>query len=201
LVIVDVDEVLAMFMHGFERFVGKHGYEMRIERFALFQVIFKPGETEHLDVSAGRALFDEFFRTGVEDIEPAEGAAAALEALRPHADIVILTNAPPGSREGRTRWLQRHGFPYPMVVNAGLKGPAAAALAARCNGTVVFVDDLLPNLESVHRDVPGVRTFQMVADHRLRPFAPCLPERHPRHDDWRQMREAIEAVVRGSAAR
>ena len=41
LVVVDVDEVLAMFMRGFERFVGAHGYEMRITRFALFQNIFR----------------------------------------------------------------------------------------------------------------------------------------------------------------
>ena len=199
--IVDVDEVLAMFMHGFERFVGKHGYEMRIERFALFQVIFKPGETEHLDVAAGRALFDEFFRTDVEDIEPAEGAATALAALSAHAGIVILTNAPAGSRDGRTRWLAQHGFPYPMVVNSGLKGPAAAAMAARCNGTVVFIDDLLPNLESVHRDVPGVHTFQMVADRRLRPHAPCLPDRHVRIDEWPHLHREIEAVLHGRGAR
>src|SRR6478672_2536272 len=61
LLLVDVDEVLAMFMHGFERFLGARGLEMRIDRFALFQNIFKPGESEHLDVSAGRVLFDEFF--------------------------------------------------------------------------------------------------------------------------------------------
>jgi hypothetical protein len=56
LVVVDVDEVLAMFMRGFERFLGGHGLEVRLERFALFQNIFRPGEAEHLDVAAGRRL-------------------------------------------------------------------------------------------------------------------------------------------------
>ena len=158
LVIVDVDEVLAMFMHGFERFVGKHGYEMRIDRFALFQAIFRPGDTEHLDLAAGRALFDEFFRTDVEVIEPAHGAAEALQSLALHAEIVILTNAPVGSRDARRRWLLRHGFDYPLVVNSGLKGPAAAALAAKTAGRVAFIDDLLPNLESVKSDVPHAAT-------------------------------------------
>ena len=65
LVVVDVDEVLAMFVHGFERFLGGHGLEMRIDRFALFQNIYRPGETEHLDVSAGRELFEIFFETDV----------------------------------------------------------------------------------------------------------------------------------------
>ena len=80
LVVVDVDEVLAMFMQGFERFLGRHGLEMRIDRFALFQNIYRPGETEHLDVAAGRALFDAFFESDVEDIEVAPGAVEALAA-------------------------------------------------------------------------------------------------------------------------
>jgi hypothetical protein len=193
---VDVDEVLAMFMHGFERFLGVRGLEMRIDRFALFQNIFKPGDREHLDVAAGRALFDEFFLRDVEDIEPAKGAAAALADLSSHADIVILTNAPDHSREARGRWLVRHGFPYPMVVNSGLKGPAAAAIAAKTQGRPVFIDDLLPNLDSVAQDVPGVRTFQMVADERLRPLAPCSPERHPRFDDWADLKTAIWEAIR-----
>ena len=76
LVVVDVDEVLAMFMRGFERFVGAHGYEMRINRFALFQNIYRPGEAEHLDVAAGRALFERFFEADVEHIDPAPGAGS-----------------------------------------------------------------------------------------------------------------------------
>ena len=193
---MDVDEVLAMFMHGFERFLGTRGFEMRIDRFALFQNIFKPGESEHLDVAAGRVLFDEFFMTDVEHIEPAEGAASALADLAPRAQIVILTNAPDHSRDARGRWLAKHGFPYPMIVNSGPKGPAARALAAKTAGQAVFIDDLLPNLDSVAAEVPGVRTFQMVADQRLRPLAPCAPERHPRIDDWAELHAAIEEAIR-----
>ena len=200
-VIVDVDEVLAMFMHGFERFIIRKGYEMRIDRFALFQVIFRPGETAHLDVAEGRVLFDEFFSTDVEHIEPAHGAVEGLSALARHAEIVILTNAPQSSRAARSRWLARHGFPYPLVVNAGLKGPAVAALAAKTKGPVAFIDDLLPNLDSVAADTPHARTFQMVADKRLRPLAPCSPDRHRRIDDWADLGPAIEAAIRSPSAR
>ena len=42
---------------------------------------------------------------------------------------------------------------------------------------------------------PGVNRFQMVADPRLQPLAPTAPERHTRIDDWRALREAIEAAV------
>jgi hypothetical protein len=149
LVIVDVDEVLARFMHGFGTFIGRHGFELRFDRFALFQNIYRPGEAEHLDLIAGRALFDDFFRDGADDLLPAEGAADALADLSTRAGVVILTNAPEHGRQSRGRWLKTHGFDYPLVINSGPKGPSAADLAGRTRQPSVFVDDLLPQLESV----------------------------------------------------
>jgi hypothetical protein len=201
-VVVDVDEVLAMFMRGFETFIGGHGLEMRIDQFALFQNIFRPGEPEHLDVAAGRVLFERFFETDVEHIDPAPGAKEALAALAGRASIVILTNAPQQSREPRARWLVKHGFDYPMVVNTGPKGPAVAAIRAMTSGKAAFIDDLLPNLDSVAKEAPGVATFQMVADERLRPLAYAAPDRHPRIDDWAELGPAIAAAIgiQGAAA-
>jgi hypothetical protein len=195
LVVVDVDEVVAMFVRGFERFLGGHGLEMRIERFAIFQNIYRPGEAEHLDVSAGRVLFERFFEADVEDIDPAPGAAEALARLSLGANIVILTNAPAQSRAPRARWLVRHGFNYPMIVNSGLKGPAVAAMTAMTRGKAAFIDDLLPNLDSVAESAPGVATFQLVADERLRPLAFTAPERHPRIDDWDELAKAIARAI------
>jgi hypothetical protein len=195
LVIVDVDEVLAMFVRGFERFLGQRGLEMRLDRFALFQNIFRPGDAEHLDVAAGRVLFDAFFETDVEAIDAAPGAAEALAAIALRAGVVILTNAPGHSRAPRARWLEKHGFPYPLIINSGLKGPVVAALAARTRGAVAFIDDLLPNLDSVAQAAPRVHRFQMVADDRLRPLAFEAPDRHPRIDDWPSLHAAIAAAL------
>ena len=193
--VVDVDEVLAMFMRGFETYLGGHGLEMRIEKFALFQNIFRPGEAEHLDVAAGRQLFETFFETDVEDIDPAPGAREALDALAARASIVILTNAPPQSRGPRARWLVKNGFDYPFIINAGPKGPAVAAITAKTSGKAAFVDDLLPNLDSVATLAPAVARFQMVADERLRPLAYSAPEKHPRIDDWAELGRAIAAAI------
>jgi len=195
LVVVDVDEVLAMFMRGFEHFLNGHGLEVRLNYFALFQNIFRPGASEHLDVAAGRQLFEMFFETDVEDIDPAPGAREALAALARHASIVILTNAPPQSRAPRARWLVKHGFDYPFVINTGPKGPAVAAIAAMTHGKAAFVDDLLPNLDSVAKEAPDVATFQMVADERLRPLAFEAPDRHPRLDDWKDLGPAIAGAI------
>jgi len=191
LVIVDVDEVLAQFMRGFGTFVGRHGFELRVDRFALFQNIFRPGETQHLDMIAGKALFDDFFRDGGDDLLPAEGAADALADLATRAGVVILTNAPEHGRQTRARWLKTHGFDYPLVINSGPKGPPAAELAARTRGPSVFIDDLLPQLESVAASAPAITRFQMVSDERLRPLAPSAPDRHARIDSWPHLKTAI----------
>jgi len=196
LVIVDVDEVLAQFVRGFERFVVAQGYEMRLERFALFQNIYRAGETAPLDTGTARRLFDAFFQLDPHDIDVAPGAREALEGLARGATIVILTNAPAGSRPARARWLIQNGLPYTLVVGSGPKGPAVAALAARTRGPAAFVDDLLPNLDSAAAAAPAVARFQMVADERLRSLAPAAPDRHRRIDDWPTLAAAIAQALR-----
>jgi hypothetical protein len=198
LLIVDVDEVLALFMKGFERFVSGHGYEMRITRFALFQNIYDKTTDQPMDLGLGRQLFDEFFAADVEHMEPAPGGALALASLAPLATIVILTNAPHQSRDPRSRWLERHGFPYPLILNSGPKGPAVAALAEKTTGPAAFIDDLLPNLDSAAEAAPHVHRFQMIADERLRAFAPSRPESHFRSDDWADLAAAVRAALQDS---
>lgn len=191
LLIVDVDEVLAHFMQGFERFVLRHGYEMKVDKFALFQNVYRPGDDQHIDMETGKSLFDDFFRDGDGDLDPVEGAAEALSGLSAEAGIIILTNAPDHGRTARSRWLKTHGLDYPMIINSGLKGPVVAALSARTRGPSGFIDDLLPNLESVADSAPQVARFQIVADARLRPFAPTAPDRHHWADDWTQLEPAL----------
>jgi hypothetical protein len=200
LVIVDVDEVLGLFMKGFGTFLADRGFEFRIDRFALFQNIYAPGATDHLDLEIGRRLFDEFFTTHCAEIEPAPGAVEALTRLHRRAEILILSNAPPQAERLRGQWLQRHGLPHPLILSSGLKGPITAGLVAQTPQRTAFVDDLLPNLDSVAQHAPGTATFQHVADERLRPLAPSAPERHPRIDDWAELAAAIEAAVAGRPA-
>ena len=195
LLLVDVDEVIGQFMAGFERFLVPKGFEMRITRFALFESIFALGSAQSITTEQGLALHEAYFRTDAEFMDPVPGAAAVLAGLAGHSTIVILTNAPVFGRDGRQRWLARQGFPYPMVVNSGPKGPMAAVLAAKTRKCVAFIDDLLPNLDSVADAVPGVRCFQHVADERLRPFAYSAPDRHPRIDDWSQLGPILERAL------
>ncbi|HEX3699910.1 MAG TPA: hypothetical protein VHV27_04480 [Phenylobacterium sp.] len=197
LLIVDVDEVLGLFMKGFGAFLGSRGYDFRIDRFALFQNIYRAGAAEHLDLESGRALFNEFFAGHCAEIEPAPGAIEALTRLGRRAEILILSNAPPQAEQLRGEWLRRHGLPHPLILSSGPKGPITAALVAQTPQKSAFVDDLLPNLDSVREHSPATATFQHVADERLRPLAPSAPERHPRIDDWAELAGAIEGALRG----
>jgi hypothetical protein len=196
LVLVDVDEVLGLFMQGFGDYVATQGYEMRIDRFALFQNIYRPGETQHLDIAQGKKLFDSFFAGHCHNLEPAPGAIDALNRLANRAEILILSNAPADAERLRTQWLRKHGLMHPLVLNSGPKGPIAAGLTSQTPHPTAFIDDLLPNLDSVADHSPATATFQHVADLRLRDHAP-RSARHPRIDDWKQLGEAIaEAVSR-----
>lgn len=194
--LVDVDEVLGLFMQGFGDFLTGRGLEMRIDRFALFQNIYRPGAAEHLDIAEGKKLFDVFFAGHCDEIEPAPGAIAALNRLAGSAEILILSNAPADAERLRTQWLRKHGMPHPLILNSGPKGPIARALVAQTGQRTAFVDDLIPNLDSVADHSPPTATFQHVADLRLRPLAP-RSDRHPRIDDWTELGEAIEAAIRG----
>jgi hypothetical protein len=193
-VIVDVDEVLGLFMQGFGKFLESRGFEFRVDRFALFQNIYRPGAVEHLELNAGRELFDDFFRTGCGEIEPAPGAIEALADLSRRAEILILSNAPADAERLRAQWLKRHGLPQALILSSGPKGPITAALTAQTAQRTAFVDDLIPNLDSVADHSPATATFQHVADLRLRPLAP-RSDRHPRIDDWAELGAAIEAAI------
>lgn len=195
LAIVDVDEVIGLFMEGFGRFLEARGLEFRVERFALFQNIYRPGAAEHLPVDEGKALFGDFFRCGCGDLEPTPGAAEALRTLSRRAEVLILSNAPGSARLARARWLGRHGLDYPLILNIGPKGPLTAGLVAQVQGQSAFVDDLLSNLDSVEAAAPAVHRFQHVADPRLRPLAPSAPDRHRRVDDWAELGAEIEAAL------
>jgi hypothetical protein len=195
LAIIDVDEVLGLFVKGFEAFLVARGLEMRFERFALFASIYRPGETEHLEIAQGHQLLLEYFRTQCHELEPAPGAVEALNRLSRRAGVLIFSNAPAEAEQLRTQWLRRHGLACPLILGVGLKGPTAAALAAQTSGRSAFVDDLLHNHDSVAEHSPATATFQHVADERLRPLAPTAPERHRRIDDWAQLEAAIEEAL------
>lgn len=196
LLIVDVDEVLALFVQGFNRWLRTRGHELRMSSFALFSNLYPVGGDGPVDIGVGRTLHDDFFSKACHECDPAPGAAEALRRIAAVAQVVVLTNAPQGARALRAEWLRTQGLDYPLVIGSGLKGATVKALADAARGKAAFVDDLLPNLDSVAREAPEVARFQMVADPHLRPMAPTASERHPRVDDWPELADRLIAALR-----
>ncbi len=192
-VVVDVDEVLALFVQGFARYLRTRGHELRLKRFALFSSIYPEGGAEPADRAAAQVLFDAFFAQGCGELDAAPGGAEALARLARRAQVVILTAAPEPARASRSGWLKAQSLDYPLVFSPGLKGGHVRALAEAAGGPAAFVDDLLPNLDSVAEAAPQVKRYQLVADPALRELAPTDPARHRRVDDWPELALAIEA--------
>lgn len=196
LVIVDVDEVLGLFVQAFERYLMDQGVEFRLDRYALFQNMYWPGQAAAMPETDAKALYDGFYRSCCGAMDPVPGAAEALERLGRRADVVILSNAPAEAEKARRDWLTRNGMPQPLVLNCGLKGPMTASLASQTRRRTAFIDDIVPNLDSVARHAPRIATFHSIADPRLRALAPRSAA-HRRIDDWRELEPAIEAALLG----
>ena len=196
LIVVDVDEVLGLFLQAFERYLESQGVVFRLDRYALFQNMYWPGATAPMPEAEAKALYDGFYRCCCGTMDPVPGAAEALARLGRRADVVILSNAPGEAARDRRDWLSRHGMPQPLVLNRGLKGPMTAGLVAQTRARSAFIDDIMQNLDSVARLAPQTATFQSVADPRLRPLAP-RSDLHRRFDDWRELAPAIEDAILG----
>lgn len=200
LAVIDVDEVLGLFVQGFDRWLRGRGHELRMTSFRLFGNIYAVDAEEPAGKDDAKALFDLYFAQGCGRMEPTPGAVDALARIAGRAAVVILTNAPETSRVLRGDWLARHGLPYPLIVNAGLKGPPVRALAEAAGGACAFVDDLLPNHDSVAEHAPEVARFQLVADPALRAMAPAS-DAHPRVDDWAALEPLLERALFPSLSR
>ena len=196
LLVVDVDEVLALFVQGFDRWLRGRGHELRMGSFALFSNLYPIGADSPAEMGEARALFARFFAEGCHECAPAPGGAQALRQVSQGAQVVVLTNAPEGARVLRAQWLKAQDLDYPLVIGSGPKGATVRRLADCAGGPTAFVDDLLSNLDSVETEAPAVHRFQMIADPALRPMAPAAPDRHERIDAWDALAERLIEVLR-----
>lgn len=192
LVVTDADEVLFMFLEGFEAYLEDNGHYLDLSSFALVGNI-KVSETEEMaPVEVAKALLDGFFRERTETMTPVPGAAIALAALAERAQIVVLSNLPDSSKEARERALALAGMPYPVIANVGPKGAAVRHMAERVQAPVFFLDDIPHNHTSVAHVAPDVQRLHFIADPRLARLIGPAEHCHHRVDDWDEARRLIE---------
>ncbi len=184
LLIVDADEVLLRFVEHLEAFFPTRGFELRLTSFQLSGNIYEQKTNTVAPPQKVTELIGSFFDNCVDTVPAVDGAASALENLSEQYEVVVLTNVPHAHRARREAALWDMGFKYPVLSNAGEKGPAVKALKATTTHHVAFVDDLPPQLASVANHAPGTHLVHFVADPRLAAMITKAPDAHVRIDDW-----------------
>jgi len=195
LIVTDADEVLFAFMAAFERFLEETGHYFDWASYALDGNVRTRADDAPVPRVGIRGLLDAFFERHTTALEPVPGAAAALEGLSRRAQVVVLSNIPAAQQAARRTALARHGMDYPLIANAGDKGPTVCVLAERVAAPVFFLDDGPRHHASVARCAPRVRRLHMIADARLAALLGPVPDAHHAVRHWPEAQAVIEAEL------
>ncbi len=195
LLIVDADEVLLRFVEHLEAFFVSKGYELRLTSFQLSGNIFPIEGDEPASQDAVKRLISSFFEECVDTVPAVPGAADALKSLTDEYQVAILTNVPHQFRKRRETALRDLGFNFPVISNAGEKGPAMQQLNRATGHQSVFVDDLPPQLASVAEHAPDVHRVHFVADERLAALIGKADHAHVRIDKWHDLETHLRSLL------
>jgi hypothetical protein len=126
-----------------------------------------------------------FFETEMHRQTPIPGAVEAINAIREHADVVVLTNLTDDVRDARAEQLKAVGIDAPVFTNQGGKGAVFNRIMAEYQPSVtVFVDDLAHQHQSVASEVPGIHQLHFVGEPRVAHQMKQARAAHARIDDW-----------------
>lgn len=192
LVVVDVDDCLAVYVDHLARYMQGIGYDLRLESYQLEGSMFRTGSDDPLPFEDCIELIYRFFREECLAQQLMPGGAEALHSLAADAQIVILTNVPEFAGEHRRQNMAGHGIPWPVVVNTGGKGRAMAWLAEAAGAPTAFVDDSVRQIESVAKHAPDVVHLHFCGAETVRRLHPDCAAATCQVDDWRE----AEAVLR-----
>jgi len=195
LIVSDADEVLFFFMRGFEHFLNDRGFDSDWSSYGLVGNIRDRKAGGAIAADEARALLGKFFDSHTETLEPVPGAAAALARLSERAQVVVLSNLPFSSQPAREKALAKAGMPFPLVVNAGMKGVAVRRLQDRVEAPVIFIDDILHQHVSVRQMAQTATRLHFVADPRLARLLGPSEDVHHRADDWTAAAEFIDRTL------
>lgn len=184
LIVCDVDDVVLQFIHPFERFLQHEGYRLVPRSFRLHGNIVSGDDNTPVEDAKVSLLIQSFFERQEDWQEPLALAAETLERLASEADIVLLTAMPPVYRDQRRRLLDRFKLDYPLLASLQPKGPVVKALHDARDLPVVFIDDMVRNLQSVHDHVDTCLLLHLTPESNIHRFAPSAPENMARIRSW-----------------
>ncbi len=133
-------------------------------------------------------LLNLFFDNEMHRQHPIAGAVGAINTLKDHADVVVLTNLADKHNESRVRQLAEHGIEARVFTNQGPKGPALQAILDEYRPSkAVFIDDLAQHHGSAAELVPHIDRLHLCGEPTLAPHITCGFEAghaHARIDTW-----------------
>jgi len=193
LLIVDADEVLFHFMAAFHAFIEARGHAFVFRSYALTGNVLDRPDGEPLSRETVAGLIEAFFDTKTRHIPAEPGAAPAIGRLMADGvQAVVLSNVPTNAAEDRRHALAAAGLDLPLAPWSGPKGSAVAALAAKTEHGVAFVDDIAHHHESVAKTAPDVYRLHYVSHPELRRLLGTVPAAHDQADDW----PGLERLIR-----
>ncbi len=195
LVICDVDDVVVHFLRAFEARLDREGLRFDAQSFALHGNIKDKITNRIIEAGTIATLIDDFFDSETQHLEAIAGAVQSLLYLSRDCTVVMLTNLPHHAREKRIHNLRNHGLEFPVVTNAGPKGPAIRHLAAQTTGPVVFVDDSPNFIQSARDHAPHVHLVHFLHDQRFAKVIDPFDYVSLNASTWPEMQAHIETLL------
>jgi len=189
LIISDCDEVLLHMIVPFGEWLNE-------TQDVSFKLIGNDFSKAIRDKTSGEAvepaeiwrLLNLFFDGEMHRQSPIIGAVGAINTLKDHADVVVLTNLHDKHNEARRRQLIEHGIDVRVFTNQGPKGPALQAILDEYKPSkAVFIDDLAQHHGSAAELVPHIDRLHLCGEPTLAPHITCGFEAghaHARIDTW-----------------
>jgi hypothetical protein len=199
LIISDADEVILQFARALEAYLTTHNLYIDFVDYRLFGNV--KDQKNHALIPKERVfeLVRKFLLEAAHLCKPVNGAVAALKRLSTKAQIVILSNTPHIARDSRASALKNCGLGYPLITNAGHKGPAVSNITMHHRAPVIFLDDIPTHINSVGVHAPDVHRIHFVADPRLSKLLDDAEDCHVRINNWDKAETYINSYLDNAA--
>lgn len=195
LIVCDVDEVALEFVNPFNGFLKANGYELLPRSFRLTGNVVSLADAREAKREKVSELLEGFFAAQLEWQTPTGGVGTALSNLSRIADIVFLTAMPPHHYDARRSLLDRHRLHYPLVATMEAKGPLIEELHDGRDHPVIFIDDMVYNLQSARKHVPNTFAINYMSNDQFRSMAPHPGEGVVQASSWAEIERIIKAHI------
>ncbi|WP_455271964.1 hypothetical protein [Rhizobium herbae] len=193
LIVCDIDEVVLEFLTPFRNFLRSSGCDLLPRSFRLHGNVVDLDSGIPVENAMTSELLETFFRLQDQWQTPADLAVDTLAGLSTDADIIFLTAMPPRYTGVRRSLLDRHGLRYPLLASEEPKGPIIKRLHDARDVPLVFIDDILRNLQSVHTHAPDCLLINLMANAEFRAMAPDPGNGIAKADSWTDVAAIIRA--------